>query len=423
MFYNHPHGGGHLPDRVILHADLNYFYAAVECLYRPEIRNKPVAVCGDPVNRHGIVLTKNPIAKSFGIITGEAIWQARQKCPDLVVIEPDYVRYMQFSQKARDIYNQYTDRVESFGLDECWLDLADCPQSDGKAAADEIRWRLHNEIGLTASVGVSFNKIFAKLGSDMKKPNATTVISRENYQELVFPLPASDLLYIGPATARKLKRIGVRTIGQVVGLGPDLLRQIFGVVGYLLYSFAAGFDSSPVSSGSREIPIKSVGNSITGAHDLHTAEDIRAVAIMLTESVASRLRDAGFAARTVQVSLRDYQLYNFERQIPLLRPTQLASEISRQAIQLIMANFVPGQWIRSLGVRACDLIRTADLRQQSFLPDDLKAQRQLELEKTIDILRNRYGGLCVRRGIALLDRPLSDHHIKGENIIHPTSYL
>ena len=412
-----------MSDRVILHSDLNYFYAAVECLYRPEVRNKPVAVCGDPVNRHGIVLTKNPIAKSFGIVTGETIWEAKQKCPNLVVIEPDYVQYMRYSQMAREIYNRYTDRVEPFGLDECWLDITDCPKNDGPAVANEIRSALENEIGLTASVGVSFNKIFAKLGSDMKKPNATTIITRESFPTQVYPLPASDLLYIGPSTTRKLQRIGVRTIGQVADMGPELLRKVFGVVGYMLYSFAAGLDASPVASGNREIPIKSVGNSITGAHDLHTSDDIRAVAIMLTESVASRLRDAGFAARTVQVSLRDYQLFNFERQAPLPHPTQLASEISKYAIKLIMANFVQGQWIRSLGVRACDLISTAELRQQSFLPDEIKAQRQLELEKSIDVLRSRYGGLCVRRGIALLDRPLSDHHIKGENIIHPTAYL
>jgi DNA polymerase IV len=412
-----------MPDRVILHSDLNHFYAAVECLYRPEIRNKPMAVCGDPVNRHGIVLAKNPIAKSFGIITGETIWQARQKCPGMVVIEPDYYKYMLFSRRARDIYNRYTDLVESFGLDECWLDISDCPKNEGPAVADEIRWKIRNELGITASIGVSYNKIFAKLGSDMKKPDATTVITRENYQSLVRPLPASDLLYIGPSTAHKLKRIGVHTIGQVVDMGPDLLHQIFGVVGYMLYTFASGMDCSPVASGGREVPIKSVGNSITGAHDLHTPDDIKAVAIMLTESVASRLRDAGFAARTVQVSLRDYHLYNFERQMPLPRPTQLASEISRYAIRLILDNFVPGQWIRSLGVRACNLVSTSDLRQQSFLPDDLKARRLLELEKTIDQLRSRFGGLSVRRGISLVDRPLTEHDIKGENIIHPTSYL
>ena len=171
-----------MSDRVILHSDLNYFYAAVECLYHPEVRNKPVAVCGDPVNRHGIVLTKNPIAKSFGIVTGETIWEAKQKCPNLVVIEPDYVQYMRYSQMAREIYNRYTDRVEPFGLDECWLDITDCPKNDGPAVANEIRSALENEIGLTASVGVSFNKIFAKLGSDMKKPNATTIITRESFQ-------------------------------------------------------------------------------------------------------------------------------------------------------------------------------------------------------------------------------------------------
>lgn len=412
-----------MTDRVILHVDMNCYYASVEMLQKPALRSVPMAVAGDPVNRHGIILAKNDLAKRTGIKTGEAIWEARQKCPGLVVMPPNYTLYIYYSRLARELYAQYTDRVEPFGLDESWIELTDCPRDDGPLIADELRHRIRHELGLTASVGVSWNKIYAKLGSDMKKPDATTVISRDNYRQLVFSTAAEDLLYVGPSSRRKLHRIGIRTIGQIVDAGPELMRKLFGVVGLSIYAFAAGLDDTPVAQSGREAPIKSIGNSLTTFHDLYTESDIKATAYMLTESVASRLRDAGLAARTVQVSLRDYNLFNFERQAPLPHPTQLCKEIAPAAIRLILDNFKQGQWIRSLGVRACNLIGISQLRQQSFLPEAARLARQLDLEQTIDSLRDRYGGLAVRRGISLVDRDLTEHYIKGENVVHPVGFF
>ncbi|MFA5585053.1 MAG: DNA polymerase IV [Saccharofermentanales bacterium] len=408
-----------MSDRVVLHVDQNAFYASVEMLRRPSLKTVPCAVAGDPVNRHGIVLAKNQLAKTAGIKTGETVWQAKQKCPGLVLIPPDYKSYLYYSRVAREIYREYTDRVEAFGIDECWLDLTGCPDRDGPAVAEALRRRMKAELGLTVSVGVSWNKIYAKLGSDLKKPDATTVISRASYREQVYPLPAGNLLYVGRATERKLGRFGIRTIGQMVDAGPDFLQAQFGIVGLSLFAFAGGLDQTPVALSGREVPIKSVGNSLTTRRDLYTEQDIKAVTYMLTESVAGRLRDAGMAARTVQVSLRDYALYNFERQAPLPRPTLLCSEIAPEAFKLIMAHFQPGQWIRSLGVRACNLIPQSRLNQESFLPDDRRRQAVFRLEDTIDSLRGRYGGLSVRRGISLVDRSLTEHDIKSENVIHP----
>lgn len=206
-----------MTDRTILHCDMNNFYASVECLYNPALRGKPVAVGGDVEARHGIILAKNYEAKKYGVQTGEALWQAKQKCPGLTIVPPSFEKYLRFSRLAREIYGCYTDRIESFGLDECWLDLTGSERlfGGGKAVADKLRERIKFELGVTISVGVSHNKIFAKLGSDMKKPDATTVITRENYKDVVWPLPVSDLLFVGPATTRKLARYGIHTIGQL----------------------------------------------------------------------------------------------------------------------------------------------------------------------------------------------------------------
>ncbi len=416
-------GGIVVADRVILHVDQNSFYASVEMLRWPALRDVPCAVAGDPVNRHGIILAKNQLAKKAGVKTAETIWEAKQKCPELILVPPDYSRYIHYSRLARELYCEYTDRVEPFGIDECWLDLTGCPCDDGVAVAEELRRRVKEELGLAVSVGVSWNKIYAKLGSDLKKPDAVTAITRDNYLDVVYPLPVGELLYIGRATSRKLRRIGVRTIGELVALGPSYLRSIFGVVGLSLYTFAAGLDETPVTKAGREVPVKSVGNSLTTHHDLYTEQEIKAVTYMLSESVTSRLRDAGMAARTVQISMRDYQLYNFERQTSLPFPTQLCSEIAPAATRLILNHFKQGQKIRSLGVRACNLIPVSLLKQQSYLPHAKKREVMLRLEETIDDLRGRYGGLSVRRGISLVDRSLTEHDIKRENVIHPVGFF
>lgn len=294
---------------VILHCDMNNFYASVECLFQPALRDKPVAVAGDPLERHGIVLAKNNIAKQFGVQTGDALWMARQKCPDIVFTPPHYDRYIDFSQMAHEIYEEYTDQVESFGLDECWLDVTNSEKlyGCGKQIADELRARIRSELGITASVGVSYNKIFAKLGSDLKKPDATTVIGTD-FREKIWHLPANMLLYVGQATYSKLLKYGIRTIGDLAQTDLSFLERLLGKNGIMLWCFANGLDTSPVSN-SKSLPIiKTIGNSTTAPRDLVTENDIKIILYILSESVAERMRMEKFYCRSVQITIRDNTL-------------------------------------------------------------------------------------------------------------------
>ena len=354
--------------RTILHADMNNFYASVECLYDPAIRNQPVAVCGSIENRHGIVLAKNNLAKKFGIKTGDVIWQAKQKCPKLVVVSPNYDRYLQFSQVAREIYLDYTDQVESFGLDECWLDVSGSTHmfGTGQKIADEIRARIKAELGVTASVGVSWNKIFAKLGSDMKKPDATTVITPQNYKHKVWPLAVTELLYVGRSTGKTLYKYGIKTIGELANTENTILKKILGINGVKLWAFANGLDNSPVTNVDTKPIIKSVGNSTTTPRDLTSDDDVKIVLYMLCESVAERLRELQTQCATVQISIRDYTLFAYERQQKLVYPTNLSDELFAAAFSLYQQHHVTGQAIRSLGVRACQLTPASIYTAYSF---------------------------------------------------------
>ena len=257
-------------ERIILHSDCNSFYASVECLHHPEIREKPVAVGGDIEQRHGIILAKNQLAKQFHVSTGEAIWRAKQKCPELIVLPPNFPLYLRFSRLARDIYLDYSNRVEPFGLDEAWLDItsSENQKDKGERTAHEIRKRIREELGITVSIGVSYNKIFAKLGSDYRKPDAVTMITKENYRQIAWPLPVSDLLYVGPATKRKLNGFGVHTIGELAQTPVEILRSKFGKIGDILWCFSNGLDSSPVADFQNQPVVKSIGNSTTAPRDL-----------------------------------------------------------------------------------------------------------------------------------------------------------
>ena len=255
-------------DRVIFHCDLNSFYASVELLDHPELRHLPVAVCGDPESRHGIILAKNEPAKAFGVKTAETIWQARKKCPELVLLPAHHSKYRDFSRQVNGLYREYTDLVESFGIDESWLDVTGTLHlfgGDARALADQLRDRIRSQFGLTISVGVSFNKVFAKLGSDYKKPDATTVITRENYRQIVWPLPVTDLLYVGRAAAHTFQRFNIRTIGDLANFDRDALFSLLGKTGAQLHDFASGADRSPVAPASQSTPPKSVGNGCTFA--------------------------------------------------------------------------------------------------------------------------------------------------------------
>ncbi len=410
-------------ERIILHSDLNNFYASVECLYHPEYRGKPLAVLGDPEARHGIVLAKNYEAKSRDVRTGDPKWMAEQKCPGIVFVPPHYELYMKHSRLVRQIYSEYTDQVEPYGLDECWLDVTGSTRlfGSGEEIADKIRKRVKSELGVSVSVGVSFNKIFAKLGSDLKKPDATTVIECDRFKEVVWPLLVKELLYVGRATHNKLKRRGIFTIGDLANANPESLKFWLGKMGIVLWQFANGLDTSPVSNIGAKSLIKTVGNSTTAPRDLISDEDIRIILTVLCESVSARLREYGFICRTVQLGIRDNELEWIERQGKLEIPNRTAKSIFELSFALYKKH-ANGRPVRSLSVRACDL-EPVDFMQLSLLPEARRLEKQEELESVVDGLRSRFGHFSVQMGIMLTDRKLSDLDPKGEHIIHPMSFF
>lgn len=409
--------------RVILHSDLNNFYASVECLYNPEIRSHPVAVCGSQSTRHGIVLAKNQIAKKFGVKAGDAIWKARSKCPGLVVVRPNYIQYLRFSMMARKIYENYTNLVEAFGIDENWLDVTESTRlfGSGEKIADEIRRKIRYELGITASVGVSFNKVFAKLGSDMKKPDATTVISPENYKEKVWGLPAGDMIYVGPSTRRKLANIGITTIGELACAPPGFLERHLGQWGRTLWIFANGYDESPVTRLDFQPCIKGMGNSLTTPRDLCTNEDVKILSYVLAESVAERLRRHHLKGRTVQICIRSSDLAFIERQGKLTDYTCTSSEIAEKALEIFARSWDWSRNIRMLGIRVTDVVMENECRQLSFFDDERRLRRE-QLENSIDRIRSRFGHYSVQRAVLLKSPDLNANPVE-ENVIHPVSFF
>ena len=412
-------------ERVILHSDMNNFYASVECLHRPELRDKPVVVGGDPELRHGIVLAKNGIAKRFGIKTGEALWQAQQKCKGLVVVPPNFPLYLRFSQLARQIYEDYTDQIEPFGIDEAWLDVTGSiiPGGDGEKIANEIRRRIKFELGVTVSIGVSFNKIFAKLGSDLKKPDAVSVISRENYMQVAWPLPAGELLYVGSATRRKLQGVGLYTIGDIATAPPQLLKTLLGKWGEILQIFARGEDTTHVSRAGDESVIKSIGNSTTTPRDLVNDEDVKMVVYVLAESVAARMREHGFKAKTVTVNVRDNQLTSVTRQCKTPVATNLADDICKAAMELFHRNYRWINPIRSIGVSAADFVIDSTPMQLDLYDDARRRDKLERIDRAADDLRRRFGTKIVQRAVLLQDSKLTALNPKDDHIIHPVSYF
>ena len=409
--------------RVILHCDLNNFYASVECLYDPEIRDKPVAVCGSQSTRHGIVLAKNGIAKSFGVKAGDAVWEARSKCPGLEVVRPNYMQYLRFSVLARKIYENYTNLVEAFGIDENWLDVTESTKlfGSGKRIADEIRERIKFELGVTASVGVSYNKVFAKMGSDMKKPDATTEITEEDYREKVWPLPVQDLIYVGPSTCRKLHNIGVCTIGELANLPLKFLMKQFGQWGETLWLFANGYDETPVTRLDFQPAVKGVGNSLTTPRDLRNNEDVLILIYVLADSVAERLRRHNLKGRTVQIYVRSSDLASIERQGQLSQYTYVSSEIAEKAYEIFLDSWDWSKTIRTFGVRVTGIV-TADTCMQLSLFDSERHNRRELLEKSIDGIRSRFGHYAVQRALLICSGGLNANPVE-ENVIHPVSFF
>ncbi|MBQ3556989.1 MAG: DNA polymerase IV [Oscillospiraceae bacterium] len=386
-------------DRVIFHCDLNCFFASVELLSRPELRHLPVAVCGDPAQRHGIILAKNEPAKAFGVRTAETIWQAKRKCPDLVLLPSHHRLYEEYSHKVNAIYEQYTDLVEPFGIDESWLDVTGTLHlfgGDGRAMADRIRNHIRQELGLTVSVGVSFNKVFAKLGSDYKKPDATTVIRREDVEGIVWPLPVGDLLFVGRAAAKELERYGVTTIGQLAAFDRDALGQLLGQHGLQLHDYANGVDDSPVRPAGQYVPPKSVGNGMTFPHDLVGEEAVRSGVTVLADWVAHRLRGHDLKCTTVQVTIRSPEFHDLSRQRRLAAPTFVTAELADMVMELIRENWNLSAPIRAITVTAANLIPAAQAAEQLDLfaagQDTQRRDRQERLGHTLDAIRHRFGG-------------------------------
>lgn len=410
--------------RAILHIDMNSCYASIECLHHPEIRHLPVAVGGDVEARHGIILAKNELAKRAGVKTGEALWQAKQKCPDLVIVPPHYQLYLRFSRMARAIYAEYTDLIEPFGLDEAWIDVTGSSVfGDAVEIAETIRKRVKFELGITVSIGVSFNKIFAKLGSDYKKPDAVTVFGKDDYREKVWPLPVEELLYVGSATTRKLHARCIRTIGDLAQTDPSLLHSWLGKMGYVLHAFANGNDPSPVAPLGEEAIIKSIGNSTTTPRDLTCEEDVNIIFYVLAESVAARMRENGFRAKTVQISLRDTDLFSFERQCKLESPSCLASELHDAGMRLLQDHYRFRKPLRSVGIRGMDLVPIQTAMQLNFFEDPVRREKRERLEVAVDELRRRFGHAAVSRAVTMCDPSLGTINPKDDHTIHPVGYF
>lgn len=453
--------------RVILHSDINSCYASIEELYHPQLRGRPIAVGGDGEHRHGIILAKNQKAKKAGVVTGMALWQARDACRDLCILPARMDLYLKFSSLANEIYSGYTDLHQSFGVDEQWLDVTDIVgpgkrYCSGTEIAEEIRSRFKKELGITVSVGVSWNKIFAKLGSDYKKPDAVTVIDVQNYRNVVFPLPVQDLLMVGTHTQRKLNSYGIMTIGDLAEADSSLLEYILGKNGVMLKMFACGMDTSPVTDEGYSSPVKSIGNSCTAPRDLETDDEVKTMLYMIAESVSARLRENGFVCGLIEISIRDKDLFTFTRQRVLgprsssgaARPdsaavtrrkmtglksrideydlgsiysTDITSEIFEFAYQLYLDNYVldgsaySRKPIRSIGIRAGKLRSKLDPEQLCLFETEQGRDRKRMLDECTDTIRRRYGFESIQTGLVYTGSEIID--AGGEHVVHPTGYM
>ena len=411
--------------RHILHVDQNCFYASVEMQRHPELRDKPLAVCGSQEERHGIVLTANYLAKPYGVKTGMAIWQARQRCPNLVILPPDMDEYIRFSRMARDIYEDYTDQIEPFGLDESWLDVTGSVGlfGDPMSIAREISGRIKFELGITASIGVADNKITAKLGSDYKKPDAITRIVADNYKELAYPLPVEDLLYVGPATSRKLRAIGISTIGRLAECPVDVLVRRLGKMGAVLHTFANGRDVSPVQKSDHVPNIKSVGNSATTPRDLETEADVKLMLYLLAESVCARMRELVSRCTVVEIYVRDTQLNSIVRQRKLQAPSCSSQELAETGLDIFRRNYRWDRPVRSIGLRGAGLVEAQGTVQLSLYTEDQKRDKWERIDTAVDHLRQRYGYMSVRRALMDSDPLLGHINVKDGHTVHPVGYF
>ena len=411
--------------RYILHSDLNNFYASVECMINPSIRNKAVVVVGDVEKRHGIVLAKNYIAKSYGIKTGDTVWEAKNKClEELVTVPTHFELYQKISKYVKDIYRSYSDRVESFGIDEAWIDISERVHSfeEAEALANTIRLRVLEEVGVTVSIGVSFNKVFAKLGSDYKKPNAVTVISDTNFKDIVYPLPCEDLIMVGRHTKEKLNKNNIFTIRDIAEAGIDFLKRLLGKNGESIYRFATGLDDSEVKLVGSPEEIKSVGNSTTCPKDLTTDDEVKSVIYILAENVAKRMRTKNLWCNEVSLTIKNSRLESVDRQRKLEFPTNLASDIARVCFDIFKSEYDWSETVRLVGVRASGIC--SEPMQYNFLVNEDNIHKKQKLEETVEDLRKRFGYRAITRACVKCDVEIDTiDPTEPRFSIHPQSFM
>lgn len=388
-------------ERTILHCDMNNFYASVECMLNPSLRGHPVAVGGDVENRHGIILAKNYEAKKFGIQTGEALWQAKQKCPKLIIVPPHYEEYLKYSRLAHSIYADYTDLIEPYGMDEVWMDVTGSTKAfgSGEKIANTLRERIKYELGLTISVGVSFCKVFAKLGSDMKKPDAVTVIPKDSFRDIIWDLPASDMLGVGRSTEKFLSSYGIHTIGQLANAYPDLMQRKLGKNGMVLLAFANGEDRSKVAPQDYEPPMKSIGHGITTMQDLENNAEVWNIMLALTQDIGHKLRVYNKNAAGVAIYIRyivDKQIAGKQWQCQLPVRTHSAAIIAKEAYRLFERSYGWEYPIRSVTVRAINLCSQDLPEQLQFFSDAATVERKEKLETAIEDIRRRFGKYSIQ---------------------------
>lgn len=392
-----------LKDRSILHCDLNAFYASVEEVRNPELRAHPIAVCGNPENRHGIILAKNERAKAFGVKTAETIWQAQRKCPALVLVSPHHKEYSRYSKIVNEIYLRYTDLVEPFGIDESWLDITGSAHLFGtpEQIANELRETVKRETGLTISVGVSFTKSFAKLGSDYKKPDATTVITRENYKDIVWSLPVTDLLLVGKRAKATFARLGITTIGELALSSRATISSLLGKSGETVHDYANGIDASPVQSAFAESDPKSIGRGITFPHDLTAPAEIKTGITVLADDVAARLRKKHLKAYVVALTVRDPNFKTTSRQKTLQTPTHLERDITRACLELYNSSYASrGIPVRMLTVTVSSLVdeTIAGHEQFSLFGSSEENRKNESVELAMDKIREKFGRDAMKKG-------------------------
>lgn len=388
-----------MKDKIILHCDLNNFFASVSLLSNPTLYNMPVAVCGNTEARHGIVLAKNEIAKKFGVKTAETVWEAKKKCPELVTVAPDYQKYNKYSKAARKIYSRYTDLVEPFGIDECWLDVTGSTLlfGSGEQIADSIRREIKKELGITVSVGVSFNKIFAKLGSDMKKPDAVTVISRETFKEKIWGLSIAELLFAGKKTVEKLNQNGIFTIGDITKCDDNTLTRLLGKSGVQLKTYALGEDTSPVvPPDDNDIP-KSIGRTFTPPKDITTEGEVWKIYISIAEEISEILHEKDLRATTIQVHTRDTSLKTKEYSCTINTPINTSMLLAREAMKIFNKNYKWHLPLRSVGFRVTNIKGDNVAFQQDFFGNFEEDERLEKIEISVLNVRKKFGKESLKR--------------------------